>query len=336
MLVFNDLKHLLPVIPKFVYKSLNNHPRKFSLTEIILDTGKRPEGRFCKKIENLAHQKITKKNLLTCMKNFGTFNEDNRAGISKTLHRISCIRNRYGSVVGLTYRIGKEFIGMIPIVRDLIETNQSTLLIGNPGIGKTSFIREISRILSGEIKKRVIIVDPSNEIAGEGWSPHISTGKARRMEMQFIKLQHQIMVETIENHAPEIIIIDEIGTEDEAQAAISISQRGVRLIGTAHSKDLFKLAKNPILCKLLGDIKSVTLSDTQAMLRETKKTILERKGYSYFNFIIEINEKKTVNVHTAVEQSIDKILAGRTNNIQTRSMELSGEITISIKKMYKN
>ena len=336
MLIFNDLRHLLPVVPRFVYKSLNKHPKKFSLSEIILDTGRRAEGRFNKKTENLTRKKITKRHLLNCVRKIGIFNEDNRAGVYQTLHRISCIKNRYGNIVGLTYRIGKEFIGMIPMVRDLIETHQSTLLIGKPGIGKTSFLREISRILSCEIMKRVIIVDSSNEISGEGWCPHASTGKARRMEVQLINSQHEVMIETIENHTPEIIIIDEIGTEHEAKAAISISQRGIRLIGTAHSSDLFNLAKSPILCKLLGGIESVTLSDTQAILRKTKKTVLERQGCSCFNATIEINERRTVNLHTSVEQSIDEILEGRVNNVQMRSIKLDGEITISLnRKIYK-
>nr|NP_045092.1 hypothetical protein JXY51_pgp129 [Cyanidium caldarium]O19920.1 RecName: Full=Uncharacterized protein ycf45 [Cyanidium caldarium]AAB82669.1 unknown [Cyanidium caldarium]WDB00219.1 hypothetical protein CDCA019_097 [Cyanidium caldarium] len=330
MLIFNDLRHFLPVVPRFVYKSLKKHPRKFGLTEIVLDNGRRAEGRWREKTENLTHKKITKKHLLRCIKKIGIFNEDNRAGIYQTLHRISCIKNRYGNIVGLTYRIGREFIGIGPIIRDLIESNQSTLLIGRPGIGKTSFIREISRILSNEIMKRVIIVDSANEISGEGCCPHISTGKARRMEVQSINSQHEVMIEAIENHTPEIIIIDEIGTEYESQAAISISQRGIRLIGSAHSSDLFNLAKNPTLCKLVGGIESVTLSDTQAILRKTKKTILERKGCSCFNATIEINKKRTVKVYTSVEQSIDAILEGRVNNSQIRSMKLNGEITISL------
>jgi stage III sporulation protein SpoIIIAA len=249
---------------------------------------------------------------------------DNRAGIEKTLHRISSLRNRQGSVIGLTCRIGRAFFGTVSIIRDLLENKKSILLLGRPGVGKTTAIREIARVLSDGMKKRVIIIDTSNEIAGDGDLPHPSIGKARRMQVSSPQNQHQVMIEAVENHMPEIIIIDEIGTELEAAAARTIAERGVQLVGTAHGNALENLIKNPTITDLIGGIQYVTLGDEEARRRGSSKSILERKAPPTFEVAVEIHDAKTWIIHENIEQSVDLLLQGQTLPLQERRWNATG------------
>ena len=320
MLLADDLNQLLEILPKFISKPLKKHPCREQLIEIVLDLGRRPEARFANTTEYLAYQTIVWQDLDYILKRLGKFSGDNRAGIEKTLHRISSMRNRQGSVIGLTCRIGRAIFGTVSIIRDLLEQKKSILLLGRPGVGKTTAIREIARVLSDGMQKRVIIIDTSNEIAGDGDLPHPSIGKARRMQVPNHLNQHEVMIEAVENHMPEIIIIDEIGTELEAEAARSIAERGVQVVGTAHGNTLENLIKNPTISDLIGGIQYVTLGDEEAKRRGTSKSILERKAPPTFEAAVEIHDAKIWAIHENVEQSVDFLLQGKNFPVQKRSV----------------
>nr|WDA98967.1 hypothetical protein SCTW_185 [Sciadococcus taiwanensis] len=328
MLISDDLDKLLKILPNSVRNSLENHPERENLIEVILDLGRKPEARFLDHPEYLASSIISWQDLEHCIQRVGHFSGDNRAGIETTLHRISSIKNREGIIIGLTCRVGRAIFGTISIIRDLLESGKSILLLGKPGIGKTTAIREISRVLSDEIGKRVVIIDTSNEIAGDGDVPHPAIGRARRMQVSQPELQHQVMIEAVENHMPEVIIIDEIGTELETLAARTIAERGVQLVGTAHGNHLESLIKNPILADLIGGVQSVTLSDEEAKRRRTQKSIIERKGPPTFEIAIEMQKRDNWFIHETVEQSVDRILHGQILNLQSRYISFEGKIYI--------
>jgi len=320
MLLADDLNQLLDILPKFISDTLRSHPRREQMIEVVLDIGRRPEVRFSNSTEYLSYKTIVWQDLDHILKRLGKFSGDNRAGIEKTLHRISSLRNRQGSVIGLTCRIGRAIFGTVSIIRDLLEQKKSILLLGRPGVGKTTAIREIARVLSDGMQKRVIIIDTSNEIAGDGDLPHPSIGKARRMQVSNHQNQHEVMIEAVENHMPEIIIIDEIGTELEAAAARTIAERGVQLVGTAHGNTLENLVKNPTITDLIGGIQYVTLGDEEAKRRGSSKSILERKAPPTFDAAIEIHDSTTWAIHDNIEQSVDFLLQGDNFPIQKRSL----------------
>ena len=334
MLLADDLNQLLEVLPNFVSGPLEKHPRREQLVEIVLDIGRRPEARFSKSTDYLSYRTIVWQDLDYILKRLGKFSGDNRAGIEKTLHRISSIRNRKGNVIGLTCRVGRAIFGTVSIVRDLLEQKKSILLLGRPGVGKTTAIREIARVLSDGMKKRVIIIDTSSEIAGDGDLPHPSIGKARRMQVSNHQNQHEVMIEAVENHMPEIIIIDEIGTELEAAAARTIAERGVQLVGTAHGNALENLIKNPTITDLIGGIQYVTLGDEEAKRRGSSKSILERKAPPTFEVAIEIHDPKTWVIHENIEQSVDLLLQGQSLPVQRRSLVQDYSNLIDCKIIY--
>jgi len=320
MLLADDLDQLLDVLPKSIGDTLREHPRREKLIEIVLDIGRRPEARFSNSTEYLSYRTIVWQDLDHILKRLGKFSGDNRAGIEKTLHRISSLRNRQGTVIGLTCRIGRAIFGTVSIIRDLLEQKKSILLLGRPGVGKTTAIREIARVLSDGMQKRVIIIDTSNEIAGDGDLPHPSIGKSRRMQVSNHQNQHEVMIEAVENHMPEIIIIDEIGTELEAAAARTIAERGVQLVGTAHGNTLENLIKNPTITDLIGGIQYVTLGDEEAKRRGSSKSILERKAPPTFDAAIEIHDLTTWAIHENIEKAVDSLLQGQNFLIQKRSL----------------
>ena len=339
MLLADDLNQLLDVLPKFISSTLQNHPRREQLIEIVLDIGRRPEARFSNSTEYLSYRTVVWQDLDHILKRLGKFSGDNRAGIEKTLHRISSLRNRQGSVIGLTCRIGRAIFGTVSIIRDLLEQKKSILLLGRPGVGKTTAIREIARVLSDGMQKRVIIIDTSNEIAGDGDLPHPSIGKARRMQVSNHQDQHEVMIEAVENHMPEIIIIDEIGTELEAAAARTIAERGVQLVGTAHGNTLDNLIKNPTISDLIGGIQYVTLGDEEAKRRGSSKSILERKAPPTFDAAVELHDPTTWVIHDNIEQSVDSLLQGQNFIIQKRSLVTNQdglENIVDCKLVYNN
>ena len=258
----------------------------------------------------LLEREITEADIAHVVEHIGSFGDDNRAGIERTLHRISAIRNRTGKIVGLTCRIGRAVYGTIEIIEDFVESGKSILIMGRPGIGKTTMLREAARVLADDLGKRVVVVDTSNEIAGDGDIPHPAIGKARRMQVRTPSLQHEVMIEAVENHMPQVIVIDEIGTELEAQAARTIAERGVQLIGTAHGNNLDNLMLNPTLSDLIGGIQRVTLGDEEARRRRTQKSVLERKAPPTFDVIIEIQDRERVTVHADVAETVDAMLRG--------------------------
>jgi stage III sporulation protein SpoIIIAA len=334
MLLADDLKQLLDVLPKFIREPLEKHPNREFLIEIVLDIGRRPEARFSNTTEYFSYRTVVWQDLDLILKKLGKFSNDNRAGIEKTLHRVSSFRNRKGSVIGLTCRIGRAFFGTVSIIRDLLEQEKSILILGRPGVGKTTAIREIARVLSDGMKKRVIIVDTSNEIAGDGDLPHPSIGKARRMQVSNNQNQHEVMIEAVENHMPEIIIIDEIGTESEAFAARTIAERGVQLVGTAHGNALENLIKNPTITDLIGGIQYVTLGDEEAKRRGSSKSILERKAPPTFDIAIELPNPQTWIIHDNIEKSVDLFLQGKIVPVQERSFILPRKGFIDCKIIY--
>jgi len=336
MLLADDLNQLLNVLPRFISTAVEKHPKKGQLIEIVLDIGRRPEARFADSTDYLSYRTVVWQDLDHILKRLGKFSGDNRAGIEKTLHRISSLRNRQGSVIGLTCRIGRAIFGTVSIVRDLLEQKKSILLLGRPGVGKTTAIREIARVLSDGMKKRVIIIDTSNEIAGDGDLPHPSIGKARRMQVSNHQNQHEVMIEAVENHMPEIIIIDEIGTELEAAAARTIAERGVQLVGTAHGNALENLIKNPTITDLIGGVQYVTLGDEEAKRRGSSKSILERKAPPTFEVAVEIHDPYTWVIHDNIEQSVDLLLQGQSLPLQRRSLAKPTSNFIDCKIVYNN
>ena len=334
MLLADNLNQLLEIVPTFIQKPLKDHPKREILIEIVLDIGRRPEARFADSTEYLSYRTIAWQDLDYIIKRLGKFSDDNRAGIEKTLHRISSLRNRQGNIIGLTCRIGRAVFGTVSIIRDLLENKKSILLLGKPGVGKTTAIREIARVLSDGMKKRVIIIDTSNEIAGDGDLPHPSIGKARRMQVSSTKNQHEIMIEAVENHMPEIIIIDEIGTELEATAARTIAERGVQLIGTTHGNALENLIKNPTITDLIGGIQYVTLGDEEAKRRGSAKSILERKAPPTFDVAVEIHDSQTWVIHDSIENSVDLLLRGQNPLLQKRKLTNEKEVTIQCRISY--
>jgi stage III sporulation protein SpoIIIAA len=334
MIVNNDLKKLIDNLPFFLQEHLNQHPNKDNLIEIVLDLGRRPEARFVSGPEYLSQKIISWQDIDYLTKRVSKFSNENRAGIERTLHRISCIRNRQFLINGLTCRVGRAVFGTISVVRDLLESKKSILILGKPGVGKTTIIREIARVLADEMEKRVIIIDTSNEIAGDSDIPHSGIGRARRMQVAKTELQHQVMLEAVENHMPQVIIIDEIGTELEVLAARTIAEKGVQLVGTTHGNCLENLIKNPPLADLIGGIQYVTLSDDEAKRRGTQKSILERKAYPAFEIIIEINQQNLWTIHEDVKNSVDLFLRGNFTIGQIRQFSLAEKIKIKSKKLH--
>ena len=306
----DDLDALLAALPKEIVDAVHALPEKEALIEVVLDLGRRPEARFPDSEVTLLDREISEADISHVVDHIGSFGDDNRAGIERTLHRISAIRNRNGKIVGLTCRIGRAVYGTIEIIGDFVDSGKSILIMGRPGIGKTTMLREAARVLADDLGKRVVVVDTSNEIAGDGDIPHPAIGKARRMQVRTPSMQHEVMIEAVENHMPQVIVIDEIGTELEAQAARTIAERGVQLIGTAHGNNLDNLMLNPTLSDLIGGIQSVTLGDEEARRRRTQKSVLERKAPPTFDVIIEIQDRERVTVHSDVAETVDSMLRG--------------------------
>jgi len=324
--ITDDLGTLIDVLPPEIRRPLVQQPDLSQLLEVILDLGRVPEARFPGREVILRPEDVTEGDLDYVTARVSAFGADNRAGIERTLHRISAIRNRKGNVVGLTCRVGRAVFGTIKIIEDLIQTGKSVLLLGRPGVGKTTMLREVARVLAGDLKKRVVIVDTSNEIAGDGDIPHPAIGRARRMQVTMPDRQHAVMIEAVENHMPEVIVIDEIGTELEALAARTIAERGVQLVGTAHGNTLENLMQNPTLADLIGGIQAVTLGDEEARRRGTQKTVLERKAPPTFDIIVEIQERDRVAVHGDTAEAADAILRGNPPETEIRSVGDDGEV----------
>ena len=328
----DDLEKLIENLPFFLQEHLNRHTCRDQLIEIILDLGRRPEARFISGPEYLSQKIISWQDIDYMTKRVSKFSNENRAGIDRTLHRISCIRNRQFLINGLTCRVGRAVFGTISVIRDLLESEQSILILGKPGVGKTTIIREIARVLADEMEKRVIIIDTSNEIAGDSDIPHSGIGRARCMQVAKTELQHQVMIEAVENHMPQVIIIDEIGTELEVLAARTIAEKGVQLVGTTHGNCLENLIKNPPLADLIGGIQYVTLSDDEAKRRGTQKSILERKAYPAFEIVIELNSSDIWTIHEDVKNSVDFFLRGTFAVSQVRQFSLTEKIQVKCQK----
>lgn len=323
-----EMEAFFSVLPPFVKNELKKLNRWDELIEVVLDLGRKPEARFVDGKVYLSNEIITREDIEYVKNRIGDFDRDNRAGIERTLHRISCIKNRMGNIVGLTLRVGRAVYGTIDIVRDLFETGKSVLLLGRPGVGKTTLLREAARVLSEELGKRVVVVDTSNEIGGDGDIPHPAIGSARRMQVPYGRSQADVMIEAVENHNPEVIIIDEIGRRDEAEACRTIAERGVQLIATAHGNTLDNLLINPVLSDLLGGITTVILGDEEAQRRGTQKTVLERSSPPSFDILIEIRDRDTLAVYYDVAEVVDKYLRGYPLNPEIRRRTQNGKVEI--------
>ncbi|MCB4399988.1 AAA family ATPase [Synechococcus sp. MU1625] len=326
--VTDDLDRLLELLPDAVQEQLRAEEARQQLLEVVLDLGRLPEARYPGRALALGSTPLSREDLAAVVARIGQFGGDNRAGIERTLHRISAIRNRQGEVVGLTCRVGRAVFGTVAMVRDLLDGGQSLLLMGRPGVGKTTALREIARVLADELERRVVVIDTSNEIAGDGDIPHPAIGRARRMQVARPELQHQTMIEAVENHMPEVIVIDEIGTELEAQAARTIAERGVVLVATAHGNALANLIKNPTLSDLVGGIQAVTLGDEEARRRRSQKTVLERAADPTFPVAVEMHSRHRWAVHTDVAATVDQLLRGLQPRVQERELTAEGGVQL--------
>jgi stage III sporulation protein SpoIIIAA len=326
-----DLKTLLEILPHSIRERLEDIGREDELLEVVMDLGRPPSARFVDGEIVIREEEISQEEIDQVVSRIGDFDDDNRAGIARTLHRISAIRNRRGQVVGLTCRVGRAVYGTVDIINDIVEEGHSILLLGRPGVGKTTMLREMARILAE--KKRVVIVDTSNEIGGDGDIPHPAVGNARRMQVPHPSHQHETMIEAVENHSPEVIVIDEIGRQQEAAAARTINERGVQLIGTAHGNTLENLLLNPTLSDLVGGIESVTLSDEEARRRGTQKTVLERRAPPTFDVLIEIQDRDRLLVHRDVTDSVDGMLRGEALNLELRYRDKDDKLKVEHQTM---
>ncbi|MFB6259763.1 MAG: AAA family ATPase, partial [Thiohalorhabdaceae bacterium] len=305
----DELQLLLNTLPASLRAALDGLAVE-ELVEVVLDVGRPPQARFAHGTANLSPEPVSREHLDRIVAAVGEFTADNRAGIEGTLHRISAMRNRRGEIIGLTLRVGRAVLGTVEPIRDLVESGKSALLLGRPGMGKTTMLREVGRILADDQAKRVVIIDTSNEIAGDGDIPHPAIGSARRMQVPHPDRQHAVMIEAVENHMPEVVIIDEIGTQAEATAARTIAERGVQLIGTAHGTSLENLVVNPTLSDLVGGVQTVTLGDDEARWRGTQKTVSERKAPPTFDAVVELVERDQVILHADTATAVDNLLQG--------------------------
>ena len=326
--VTDDLDHLLAVLPESLQQQLASGERRQDLLEVVLDLGRPPEARYPGRRLDLEEAPLTREALDGVVDRVGCFGGDNRAGIARTLHRISAIRNRAGKVIGLTCRVGRAVYGTVAVIRDLVESNRSILIMGYPGVGKTTVLREISRVLADEMDRRVVVIDTSNEIAGDGDVPHPAIGRARRMQVPDPQQQHQVMIEAVENHMPEVIVIDEIGSEQEAWAARTIAERGVQLVGTAHGHRLANLIKNPALRDLIGGLQAVTLGDEEARRRGSQKTVQERCAPPTFPLAVEMHSRDCWHVHWDVARTVDALLRDRPVQSQVRRLDERGVLHV--------
>ncbi len=323
--VSDDLDALLGALPPHISEPVQEGGDRSELMEVVMDLGRQPEARYLEREAVLSSKEVTAEDIDYVVSRIAPFGDDNRAGIERTLHRISAIRNRKGRILGLSCRVGRAVFGTIGLIRDLVESGQSILLLGRPGVGKTTMLREVARVLADDFRRRVIIVDTSNEIGGDGDIPHPAIGRARRMQVSTPARQHAVMIEAVENHMPEVVIIDEIGTELEAQAARTIAERGVQLVGTAHGNTLDNLMMNPTLSDLVGGIQTVTLGDEEARRRGTQKSILERKAPPTFDMVVEIQSWERVAIHPDVAAVVDATLRGHFIALEVRWFE-DGEV----------
>ena len=326
-IITDNLAELLAVLPAEISGAIAPAERP-ELLEIVLDLGRRPEARFLNRYQYLRDTVVTREELDAIESKIGAFGDDNRAGLPATLHRISALRNRRGQIVGMTLRVGRAVTGIIDILRDLIESGQSLLLMGRPGLGKTTMLREMARVLADEAGKRVVIVDTSNEIAGDGDVPHPAIGRARRMQVPHVARQHDVMIEAVENHMPEVVVIDEIGHMDETLAARTIAERGVQLIATVHGNTLDNLIANPSMSDLIGGVQTVTLGDDEARRRRTQKTVSERKLPPTFDIVVEMIERDKIAIRRPVADVVDALLRGQSAAPETRWRDENGELNV--------
>lgn len=326
--VTDNLDELLAVLPPRVAAPLLADQRLAQLVEVVCDLGRPPEARYPDGVTALAEHAVAREDLDYVAARIGQFNADNRAGIERTLHRVSALRNRMGDIVGVTCRVGRAVYGTIDVIRDVVEAGRSVLLVGRPGVGKTTLLREAGRVLADDLGRRVMIVDTSNEIGGDGDIPHPGIGRARRIQVPAPERQHAVMIEAVENHMPEVVVIDEIGTEAEALAARTIAERGVQLIATAHGNSLDNLVANPTLADLVGGIQAVTLGDDEARRRRTQKTVLERKAPPTFDVVVEIHDRERFAVHADVAATVDRLLRRQPVEPQSRVRRADGRVEI--------
>lgn len=328
----DDTEALLRILPPHIYQGLRRSERVNEVLEIVMDLGREPEARLVDGELVLSSRPVTFEDIEQVITRIGAFGEDNRAGIERTLHRISAIRNRAGLIIGLTLRVGRAIYGTIGTIQEIVESGKSILLLGRPGVGKTTMLREVARVLADDLRKRVVIVDTSNEIGGDGDIPHPAIGRARRMQVASPVRQHAVMIEAVENHMPQVIVIDEIGTELEASAARTIAERGVQLVGTAHGNELENLMQNPTLSDLIGGIQAVTLGDEEARRRGTQKTVLERKAPPTFDVVVEIQDWNHVVVHPDVAEMVDSLLRGFPIAGEIRTRDEQGVVHVEEQK----
>ncbi len=315
----DSIATLFDIFPAKIVKLLQNIDNE-KLIEVICDIDRPLIARYLDGSEIELAYTITAKDLQAISTNrlLTAFTANNRCGIDKTLHRIACIRGKDGqSILGLTIRIGRILTPQIDLIADIIDTGESVLFLGKPAAGKTTKLRECADYLSTEGGKRVIIIDSCNEIGGEGNVPHFAVGRARRMPIPQGKKQYEIMLEAVESHNPQVLIIDEISTREEAMACKTIGERGIQLLASAHGERIENLIKNPAINTIIGGAASVTVGDKEAS-KTGNKVVLKREFMPVFSHIIELTSYKEVQIHSNLEKAVDMFFNGSKFNPEVR------------------